>query len=184
MSKINSDDEKWPSLPLEAWQDTSSTVHMWTQVIGKIRLQLAPMVNHWWQVAFHLTSQGLSTSLIPYHFNSSYCQIEFDFLDHKLFISLDNGESRLIELKPRSVSDFYKIVVEALKELGIQTSIWTTPVEVPDRTPFKRDTARVEYDAEYAEKHWRVLIQVDRVMKQQRRLVSGKDKPWSEVTNY
>lgn len=175
MSSLNRDNTLWPKLPLEAWQDTCSTLHMWTQIIGKIRLNLAPMINHWWHVAFYLTSRGLTTSPMPY--KSMYCQIDFDFIDHEMRITTNTGESRSIELKPRTVADFYSSTVEALSSLGIEVPIWTTPVEVPERTPFEQDTTHQAYDAEYAHRHWRVLVQTDRVMKEFRSRFIGKVSP-------
>jgi hypothetical protein len=167
--------ELWPKLPLEAWQDTCATLHMWTQIVGKIRLQLAPMINHWWQVAFYLTSRGFTTSPMPY--NSKYCQIDFDFIEHKMNITADNGNTRSIELKPLSVADFYKLTMETLNSLGVEPTIWTTPVEVSERVPFEKDNTHSAYDPEYAHRHWKVLIQADRVMKEFRSRFIGKVSP-------
>jgi len=175
MSNLNHNNELWPKLPLEAWQDTCSTLHMWTQIVGKIRLNLAPMINHWWQVAFYLTSRGFTTSPMP--FNSMYCQIDFDFIDHEMRITTDNGNYRSIELKPRSVADFYNSTMEALSSLGIEATVWTTPVEVPDRVPFEQDNTHSAYDPEYAHRHWRVLVQADRIMKKFRSRFIGKVSP-------
>jgi len=165
----------WPELPLQAWQDTCSTLHMWTQIVGKIKLRLAPMINHWWQVALYVTARGLTTSPLPSR--KMYFQIDFDFIDHEMRIITDSGRSRSIELKPRSVADFYNATMEALGSLGIEASIWTTPVEVPERTPFNLDTAHSSYDPEYAQRHWRVLVQVDRVLKKFRSQFIGKVSP-------
>ncbi len=173
MSNLNN--ELWPELQLEAWQDTCSTLHMWTQIVGKIRLKLAPMINHWWQVAFYLTSRGLTTSPMP--FNSIYCQIDFDFINHEIRITTNNGDSRSIKLQSRTVADFYSSTMEALSSLGIEAPIWTTPVEVPDRTPFEQDTTHQSYDPEYAHRHWRVLLQADRIMKEFRSRFIGKVSP-------
>lgn len=175
MTSEDGGNELWPDLPLAAWQDTCSTLHMWTQIVGKIRLSLAPMVNHWWQVAFYLTARGFTTSPMP--FSSRYCQIDFDFIDHSLRISTDSGDSRSIALKPQTVSEFYKATMEALDELGIEAPIWTTPVEVPERIPFEKDTTHASYDPEFAQRHWRVLVQADRVMKQFRSRFLGKVSP-------
>ncbi len=174
MSSLN-DNELWPELPLEAWQDTCSTLHMWTQIVGKIRLNLAPMINHWWQVAFYLTSRGFTTTPMP--FNSMYCQIDFDFIDHEMRITMDNGKSRSIKLKTRTVADFYKTMMEELKSLGVELAIWTTPVEVPERVPFEQDNTHSAYDPEYAHRHWRVLVQADRIMKKFRSSFTGKVSP-------
>ena len=175
MSELNRKEQLWPKLPLEAWQDTCSTLHMWTQIIGKIRLNLAPMINHWWQVAFYITARGFTTSPMP--FNSMYCQIDLDFIDHKMRIITDNGTSRSIELKPWTVADFYNSTMEALNSLGIKATIWTTPVEVQERIPFEQDNTHSAYNPEYAQRHWRVLAQADRVMKEFRSRFIGKVSP-------
>src|SRR3989454_12020181 len=140
----------WPSLPLEAWRDTYATLHMWTQVIGKIRLALAPMVCHWWQVTLYVTPRGLTTSPIPY--GTRIFQIDFDFLDHKLLIQTADGGTRSLPLAPRSVAEFYRETMAALRSLGIEVSIWTTPVEVEDRTPFEQDYKHTAYDPEYVQR--------------------------------
>ena len=175
MPDLNRKEEIWPRLPLEAWSDTCFTLHMWTQIIGKIRLKLAPMINHWWQVAFYVTPRGFTTSPMP--FNSRYVQIDFDFIDHKMIVSTDSGKSRAIELKPRSVAVFYQATMEAMDSLGMKVPIWTTPVEVPDRIPFEQDETHAAYDPEYAERHWRVLVQADRVLKEFRSRFIGKVSP-------
>jgi hypothetical protein len=165
----------WPELPLEAWQDTYSTLHMWTQIIGKIKLLLAPMMNHWWQVPFYINARGFTTSPMP--FRLMYCQIDFDFINHEMRIITDTGNSRSVELKPRSVADFYSATMEALDSLGIEAAIWTTPVEIPDRIPFEQDTTHSAYDPEYAQRHWRILLQADRVFKEFRSRFIGKASP-------
>ena len=170
-----SSSEDWPSLPWEDWQETCATLHMWSQIIGKIRLKLAPMVNHWWQVPLYVTPRGLSTSPMP--FDSRIFQIDFNFLAHSLEIIADWSEPRFIELKGLSVADFYNRTMETLRSLGIEISIWTTPVEVVDRTPFEQDTQHAAYDPEFAERFWRVLIQVDRVFKKFRSRFIGKVSP-------
>jgi hypothetical protein len=165
----------WPKLPLEAWQDTYATLHMWTQIVGKIKLRLAPMINHWWQVALYINARGFTTLPVP--FRSMYCQIDFDFINHEMRIMTDTGNSRSVELKPRSVADFYSATMEALDSLGIEASIWTTPVEIPERIPFEQDTTHCAYDPEYAQCHWRVLVQADRVLKEFRSRFIGKVSP-------
>jgi len=175
MSGSDRIDTVWPELPLQAWQDTYSTLHMWTQIIGKIKLRLAPAINHWWQIALYVTARGLTTSPLP--FRKMYFQIDVDFIDHEMRILSDSGRSRSIELKPRSVADFYNATMEALGSLGIEASIWTTPVEVSERTPFEQDTVHSSYDPDYAQRHWRVLVQVDRVLKKFRSQFIGKVSP-------
>jgi hypothetical protein len=170
-----SSSEDWPSLPWEAWQETCATLHMWSQIIGKIRLKLAPMVNHWWQVPLYVTPRGLTTSPMP--FDARIFQIDFNFLAHRLEITTDKAEAGFIELNGLCVADFYNMVMEALQSLGIEVRIWTTPVEVADRTPFEQDTQHAAYDPEYAERFWRVLIHVDRVFKKFRSRFIGKVSP-------
>lgn len=175
MSGSGNGKDVWPGLPLEAWQDTCVTLHMWSQIIGKIKLKLAPLVNHWWQVPLYVTTRGLSTSPIPS--KQRIFQVDFDFIDHEMRIGLDTGDIQSIELKPRSVADFYRATMAVLHSLGIDVSIWTTPVEVPERIPFERDNKHSTYDPEYAQCHWRVLVQVDRVLKIFRSRFIGKASP-------
>jgi hypothetical protein len=175
MSEVKPNEELWPQLPLEAWQDTCSTLHLWSQIIGKIRLAFAPLVNHWWQVPFYMTSRGWTTSPIPYKEN--IFQIDFDFIDHQIQITTDRGDFRSLELKPRSVSDFYRETIEILHSLGIEVHLWTTPVELQERIPFEQDSTHSSYDPEYAQRHWRVLVQVDRVLKEFRSHFLGKVSP-------
>jgi hypothetical protein len=173
--KQHKQDELWPSLPWEAWQETCATMHMWSQIIGKIRLKLAPRLNHWWQVALYLTPRGLTTSPIPY--KSHIFQMDFDFLDHELQISTDWGNNLAFPLRGKSVAAFYGETISSLRSLGIEAHIWTTPVEVPERTPFERDTTHATYDPEYAQRFWRVLVQSDRVLKEFRSRFLGKVSP-------
>ncbi len=175
MSQLNRKEDIWPSLPLEAWQDTCVTLHMWSQIIGKIRTKLTPMMNHWWQVPLYVTSRGLTTSPIPN--KDRILQFDFDFIDHEMHIVTDRGDTHSIELKPRSVADFYHATMVALRSLDIEVSIWTTPVEVPERIPFEQDVKHSAYDPEYAQRHWRVLLQVDRVLREFRSRFIGKSSP-------
>ena len=165
----------WPNLPIEAWQETCSTLHLWTQVIGKIRLALAPMVNHWWQVPLYVTARGLTTSPMPY--GARVFQIDFDFLAHELRIQTADGPLRTLTLQPKSVAVFYRETMEALRSLGIEISIWTTPCEIPDPIPFEKDEKHAAYDAEYAQRFWRVLVQADRVFTAFRSRFTGKVSP-------
>lgn len=166
--------DAWPALPLEDWKDTYATLHMWTQVIGKIRLALAPLVNHWWQVPLYVTSRGLTTSPIPY--GTRTFQIDFDFLAHELRIETSSGEERSFPLAPRSVADTYYRTMEALRALDIEVHIWTTPVEIADPVPFEHDN-RHAYDPEYAQRFWRILMQADRVLTEFRAGFIGKSSP-------
>ena len=165
----------WPSLPLGEWADTYATLHMWTQVVGKIRLALTPLVNHWWNVPLYVSARGLITSAM--HYNDRTLEIEFDFIDHLLRITCSDGTNRTLSLEPRSVADFYREVMGLLREVGVEVKIWTTPVEVPDPVPFEQDTAHASYDPEYARRFWRILSLSDRVMEEFRGRFIGKCSP-------
>jgi hypothetical protein len=167
--------QNWPELPLTAWQDTCATLHMMTQVVGKIRMALSPMVNHWWQVPLYVTPRGLGTSAIPY--DGRIFDMEFDFLDHVLSIRTSEGERRRFPLGPRPVADFYRTLMSILKNLGVEVAIWTTPVEVEERIPFEQDVKHSSYDPEYAWRFWQVLVLTDRVLKRFRSGFSGKASP-------
>ena len=168
-------DNIWPSLPLAAWQETYSTLHMWTQIVGKIRLALAPKLNHWWQSTLLVTPRGLTTSSIPYGTRSF--QISFNFLDHQLQIETSDGITKRIALAPRSVADFYQNVMFALSEIGIEVRIWTMPQEVAEPILFEQDERHRTYDPEYAQRFWQILVQVDRVMTEFRGRFIGKSSP-------
>jgi hypothetical protein len=165
----------WPLLPLAAWADTYATLHMWSQVVGKVRLALAPPVNHWWHVALYVTARGLTTSPIPYR--GGAFEMAFDFVDHRLTIETSEGARKEIALEPRSVADFYQLVMTALRDLGIQVRIWPMPVEVPSPIRFDRDTQHGSYEAEAANRFWRVLLQADAVLKEFRSRFIGKCSP-------
>lgn len=167
--------EALPSLPLELWQDTYNTLHMWTQILGKIRLALEPMMNHWWQAPLYLSARGMTTSTIPY--GNKIFQIDFDFIEHILRVQGSSGVTRAIPLVDHSVADFYRELMEALHSQGIDIKIWTVPVEVDVRIPFEQDETHATYDPEYAHRFWRVLLQVDRVMKVFRGRFCGKASP-------
>jgi hypothetical protein len=172
---VPKDTDIWPSLPLEAWRETYATLHMWMQVVGKIRLALAPMVCHWWGVTLYVTSRGLTTSPMPY--GTRIIQIDFDFIDHALQIHTAEGESRSLTLAPRSVTDFYRETMAALHSLGIEVKIWTTPVEVEDRTHFEDDRHHASYDPDSAQRCWRILAQTARVLHDFRSRFLGKVSP-------
>lgn len=165
----------WPSLPLADWQETYATVHLWTQIIGKIRLALAPKLNHWWQSTLYVTPRGLTTAAIPY--GTCTFQISFDFLDHQLQIDTSDGIIERIALTPRSVADFYQTVLTTLSNIGIEVKIWTMPQEVSEPIPFDHDYQHAAYDPEYAQRFWRILVQVDRVMTLFRSQFMGKSSP-------
>ncbi len=174
MSKANIK-ESWPALSLEEWKDTYATLHMWTQIIGKIRLAQSPPVNHWWQTPLYLTARGLTTSSMPYE--NRFFEIDFDFIDHRLLIKTSDGAQQTIELVPRSVADFYAEVMSALKSLGIEIRIWTMPVEIADPIPFTEDHQHASYDAEQVTRFWRALSQADKVFKEFRARFIGKSSP-------
>jgi hypothetical protein len=165
----------WPTLALEDWQDTCTTLHLWTQVVGKIRLVQTPWINHSWHVPLYLTVRGLTTGPIPH--DSHIFQIDFDFIDHHLRIASDSGQLQTIELRPRSVADFYRAVMAALAELDIAVKINTLPNEVPDAIPFEQDEVHGAYDGDAAQRFWRVLLQSDRVLREFRSHFSGKVSP-------
>jgi hypothetical protein len=165
----------WPELPLAAWQDTYTTLHMCTQIVGKVRLALAPRVNHWWQTALYVTPRGLTTSAIPYGVRS--LQVDFDFIAHRLLLACSDGATRTIPLAPRPVADFYREVMDALRSLGIRVEIWPVPVEVAERIPFDQDTRHSAYDPEYADRFRRILLQADRVLNEFRSRFIGKTSP-------
>jgi hypothetical protein len=167
--------EPWPELPLAAWADTCATLQLWTQIVGKIRLARAPLINHWWQVPLYVTSRGLTTSPMPYGTRSF--QIDFDFIDHRLIIQTSDGAIEGIALTPRSVADFYAEVMSKLRGLGLETKIWTMPVEIPDAVPFEHDREHAAYDTEYAERFWRSLLQADRICTLFRSQFIGKVSP-------
>lgn len=168
-------DTVWPALPIATWQDTCETLHLWTQIVGKIRLGLTPQINHWWHSTLYVTPQGLTTSTIPY--GTRTFQITFDFLNHQLLIVASEGMARTIALSPRSVADFYQAVMDTLKDMGIEVRIWTLPQEVAEPIPFEQDQVHAAYDAEYAQRFWQVLVQADRVLTQFRARYAGKCSP-------
>lgn len=166
---------QWPELPLAEWKDTYDTLHRWTQIVGKIRLALTPLQNHWWNSTLYVTPRGLTTSAMAY--NGRLFQIDFDFIAHHLLIEAADGSVKTIALRSRSVSEFYQETMAALASLGIHVSIWTTPVEVPDRTPFEEDQKHASYDPEYAQRFWRILAQVSLVFTEFRSRFTGKASP-------
>ena len=165
----------WPSLPYEEWRETLETLHMWTQVVGKVRLAQAPHVNHWWQVPLYVSASGLTTSAVPY--GARIFQIDFDFVSHRLRVGTGEGDSRELTLAPRTVADFYGEFTAAMSELGLDVKIWTTPVEVENPVPFERDETHKSYDPEYANRFWRALVHAERVFQRFRSGFAGKCSP-------
>lgn len=173
--KQPSDVALWPALALQKWSDTYHTLHMWTQIVGKVRLALSPHVNHWWEVPLYVSARGLNTSPIPY--GNSIFEIEFDFIDHRLIIKTNMGKVSSFGLYPRSVADFYQEFMSTLKGLGFEVKIWHMPVEIPDPIPFDRDQHHASYNAAYANAFWQVLVSVDEILKEFRARFIGKCSP-------
>ncbi|HZN05262.1 MAG TPA: DUF5996 family protein [Pyrinomonadaceae bacterium] len=165
----------WPSLPLEEWKDTCATLHMWTQVVGKVRLEQTPLVNHWWNVPLYVSARGLTTTAMPY--GDAFFEMEFDFVDHNLAINSSDGATANVELRPKSVATFYHETMDALRGLGFEVKIWKMPVEIPDPIPFDEDEQHASYDPEYVERFWQVLRSSEKVMQEFRSRFIGKCSP-------
>src|SRR5579872_1965347 len=175
MTPDHTSDLKLPALPLDSWKDTLATLHMWTQVVGKVRLELCPLVNHFWNVPFYLTARGMTTSAMPYERGT--IEVRFDFIAHKLLLETSDGGMVAIALKPQSVAEFYKKFMTALADLGVTVKIWKTPCEIPDPTPFEKDNLHAAYDPEAVHKFWRILVWVDQILKEFRAGFLGKVSP-------
>ncbi|HEY0435919.1 MAG TPA: DUF5996 family protein, partial [Phenylobacterium sp.] len=163
MTSIGPRDD-WPMLAYADWADTAQTLHMWTQVVGKIRMALTPPVNHWWHVPLYVSARGLTTSAMPYGARS--LEIEFDFLAHRLTVTCSDGRAEAFALAPMSVAAFHREVMAALERLDVRVRIWTTPCEVEHPIAFEADEVHASYDAGAAQRFWRVLVQAQRVMQQ------------------
>jgi hypothetical protein len=177
-----SDQDLLPALPFDSWKDTLATLHMWTQVAGKVRLKLCPLVNHWWNVPFYMTARGMTTSTMPYPGGlpgtiPGTIEVRFDFIDHQLSLETSEGRAVAIALTPQSVAEFYKKFMAALSELGVIAKIWTIPCEIPDPIPFEKDQLHATYDPEAVNKFWRILVWVDQVFKEFRAGFLGKVSP-------
>lgn len=171
----SSREQIWPELPLEAWSDSRDTLHLWTQIVGKIRLTQTPWVNHSWHVALYVTATGLTTTPIPY--GDRTFQIDFDLIRHRLHIDSSDGRSAGFDLKPESVASFYRRLTEALASLDIRVNIHGKPNEIPEPIRFDQDETHKSYDPDYVNRFWRILVQADRVMKEFRARFSGKCSP-------
>jgi len=167
--------ERWPALPYAAWKETRDTLHLWTQVVGKVRLALTPWLNHSWHVTLYVTARGLTTSPIPWGGGSF--QIDFDFIDHVLWVRTSEGHFRQLMLRPMSVAEFYEDLMIALRDLGITVNIMTTPCEIADCIPFDQDTVHAAFDAEYVNRFWRVLLSASEVFARFRTGFLGKASP-------
>jgi hypothetical protein len=175
MQPSNWREEAWPSLPLEDWSDTYATLHMWTQIVGKVRLVQSPWFNHSWHVPFYVTSTGVTTSPIPYGVRTF--EIDFDFIDHQLMIRVSDGRKGGFPLRPQSVAAFYRALMDELDRLDLHIDIHKTPNEVPDALRFDQDETHKAYAQDYANRFWRILVQSDRVMKEFRAHFIGKCSP-------
>ncbi len=175
MSAIATRDAAWPDLPYGAWKDTCQTLHLWTQVAGKIRLALSPWLNHSWHVPFYVNSRGLTTS--PIYYGQRSFEIVFDFKRHILEIETSEGTQRSFALEPRTVAEFYEKLLPELREAGIGVHINELPNEILGAIPFSRDHVHASYDPEFAQRFWKVLLQADRVFKQFRTGFTGKCSP-------
>jgi Family of unknown function (DUF5996) len=167
--------EDWPALPYDEWEATRDTVHMWTQIVGKTRLALTPLENHWWNVPLYVTPRGLTTSAIPY--NPGAFMVDFDFIAHQLWIRTSSGKERSLRLYPRSVADFFAEYMAALRSMDIDVHIYRVPCEFDDLTPFDQDRHHASYDVEYVDRFRRILIQCERVFKEFRSGFLGKCSP-------
>ena len=168
-------DAMWPSLPLAEWRETHDTLHLWTQIVGKTRLALAPRENHWWHVVLYVTARGLTTSPMPY--GAGAFDVEFDFVDHRLVVRTSSGPTGDIALRPHAVADFYHEYLRVLSKLGITIELWPVPVEAEHTIPFTDDRVHASYDATQANRFFRVLLQADRVLKRFKGRFLGKSSP-------
>jgi hypothetical protein len=167
--------ELWPALPLAEWEDTCHTLHMWTQIVGKVRLELAPLQNHWWNAALYVNTRGLTTSPIPYR--GEALEIQFDFVEHRLEIRTSYGKFQAIALAPKSVAAFYQEFCTALREIGVNITIDPKPQEIPEPILFDKDETHRSYDPEYANRFWRILLSTAMVFEEFRALYMGKASP-------
>lgn len=168
-------DASWPALPWDAWSDTAGTLHMWTQIVGKTRLALNPLQNHWWNVPLYVTARGLGTSAMEY--GDDVLDIEFDFLSHELRMRLGSGRSESLALRPKSVAEFYREYLRCLGALGVSVKIWPMPVEVQNPIRFELDTEHHSYDSEYAHRFWQVLVRTEKVFRAWAQGFMGKVSP-------
>ncbi len=175
MSNVADHPNCWPALPLEPWRDTYATLHMWTQIVGKIRLRLTPLVNHWWNVPLYVTARGLTTSCIPYGERSF--ELRFDFIRHQLVLETSDAIVKMLPLVPRSVADFYRECFDMLRSADINVKIWPMPVEIPNPIRFDQDRQHSSYDPDAVARLWRILLSADAVLQQFRARFIGKSSP-------
>lgn len=167
--------ERWPALPLEEWSDTCATLHMWTQIVGKVKLELTPFLNEWWNVTFFLTARGMTTGLIPY--GERAFQIDFDFVDHNLSIRTDDGLTKTLALVPRTVADFYGDFMDTLRAIGIEVTINTLPSEVPNPIACDADRVHSSYDPDPVRRWWHIQVETEKVLQRFRASFGGKSSP-------
>lgn len=169
------DADHWPPLPWDAWKDTCETLHMWTQIVGKVKLELAPFLNELWEVGFHLTARGMTTGIIPA--GDRIVEATFDFIDHNLVLAVSDGQVKVMPLVARSVADFYQEFMAVMRSLEIEVAINPVPVEVPDPIPFDQDRIHASYDADSVHRFWRILAQTAPVLQRYRSSFAGKSSP-------
>jgi Family of unknown function (DUF5996) len=170
-----SDNAHWPDLPLAAWSETCDTLHLWTQIVGKVRIARTPLINHWWNATLLVTGRGLAAPAMSYP--GGTFDIVFDFANHQLTIATSECQTESIALKPMTVADFYAAFMEKLHRLGIDVHIWTMPGEIENAIPFDQDRTHAQYDPVYVQRFWRVLIEANRVMNAFRTRFIGKASP-------
>src|SRR5437764_535568 len=167
--------ECWPALPLDSWKDTYATLHMWSQIVGKVRLALTPLVNHWWNIPLYVTARGLTTSRIPC--GKRAFELRFDFIEHQLVLETSDGALKSVPLAAKTVADFYQEFMSMLRSTDIEVKIWCMPVEIPNPIPFDQDRLHSSYDPKFVERFWRILLSVDAVFGEFRSRFIGKSSP-------
>jgi hypothetical protein len=173
---MDADQQRWPSIPVAGWQETRDTLHLYTQVVGKIRMANEPLVNHWWNTTLYLSATGLTTSLMPHPTGPSF-QIDFDLCAHRLDIATVDGARRSLPLEDRPVAEFHQAVMALLDDLGLSTTIWPVPVEIPDAIPFTDDLTHRRYDPDAVHRFWLALVEMQRVIDVFRSRFVGKASP-------
>jgi hypothetical protein len=166
---------QWPDLPFAAWSGTCNTLLLWLQIVGKVRIACTPLINHWWNATFKVTSRGPFAPAMPYHGRTF--DVLFDFTDHRLLIATSDGRTETLALAPMTVADFYAAVIQALRRLGIDVHIWTMPSEIENAIPFQKDRTHAQYDPGYVQKFWQAVLQAHRVMTEFRARFIGKASP-------
>ena len=168
-------EDRWPALPYDAWEDTYATLHMWTQIVGKVALALAPPLNHCWGIALHVTARGLATR--PLSHTGRLFTLEFDFISHRLLIRTSDGAERVMKLEARTVADFYRELMATLSDMALGVKIWSMPVEIPSPIRFEDDAAHASYDPIFANRFWRIVAQLNELFTEERCGFVGKCSP-------